>query len=129
MKKSFIPVLLCVIIVPFFFINKNSDIDKSSKEFSEFIKKENVRILDVRSVSEFDSFHIEGAINIDVNDSMFLEKCRDRFSKDDVIAVYCYLGGRSKSAANILIKDGFKKVVNLKNGISGWLNEGFSVVN
>ena len=33
--------------------------------------------------------------------------------KDDDIIVYCTSGGRSSSAANILSKNGFKKVYNL----------------
>lgn len=101
--------------------------DNNDKEFFELIKSDKVKVLDVRTNSEFVDGHIENAINIDISDSTFLDKCKSAFSKNDIIAVYCYAGSRSRRASDILSKNGFK-VVNLKNGIVEWKKNNFPVV-
>jgi rhodanese-related sulfurtransferase len=101
--------------------------DNNDKEFFELIKSDKVKVLDVRTNSEFVDGHIENAINIDISDSAFLDKCKSVFSKNDIIAVYCYAGSRSRRASDILSRNGFN-VVNLKNGIVEWKKNNFPVV-
>jgi predicted sulfurtransferase len=43
------------------------------------------------------------------------------------VAVYCKSGRRSRNAANILVKQGYK-VYNLDLGITGWIADGKPVV-
>ncbi len=82
-------------------------------------------ILDVRTPSEFDDGHIEGAINIPVDD---LSGRLDELSKDDELLVYCRIGNRSARAVGILDDSGFKKIFHMEEGITGWLDAGQPLV-
>lgn len=44
--------------------------------------------------------------------------------KERTIAVNCRSGKRSKNAAKILVKNGFK-VIELDEGYNGWVNKGY----
>ena len=82
-------------------------------------------ILDVRTPSEYEDAHIEGAINIPV------EEIVDRLnelSADDVILVYCRTGNRSGTAVGIMEENGFSKIYHMHEGISTWISEGLPVV-
>jgi len=64
-------------------------------------------ILDVRTPGEFNSGHINGAVNI------ALSKLHDSvpvYPKDTPIITYCSHGLRSKKAAGLLREHGFTKV-------------------
>lgn len=75
-------------------------------------------IVDVRTSDEYMSDHINGAINIPLQDiSNDFEKYVD--NKDAVIIVYCEYGGRGKKACYKLDKMGYKNVYNLEGGIQG----------
>ena len=74
--------------------------------------KQGALLLDVRTVGEFASGHIEGAVNIPVGD---LEAKLPALpaKKDQTIVVYCQSGRRSSAAKQILEKAGYSKVVDL----------------
>ena len=82
-------------------------------------------ILDVRTVSEFNSIHIEGAINIPVDE---LQERLDELGKDDEILVYCRSGIRSSQAMKTLSNNGFSKVYNMLGGIDAWRHEFYPTV-
>ena len=130
MRRKDISFLIVVLISAFFIYltsTKYKFRNNNANEFFELIKGDKVKVLDVRTNSEFIGGHIENAINIDVSNSDFLEKCKNVFSKNDIIAVYCHSGTRSKKAAKILTKNGFN-VINLKDGITGWGKENLPIV-
>ena len=82
-------------------------------------------ILDVRTPSEYEDAHIEGAINIPV------EEIVDRLnelSANDVILVYCRTGNRSGTAVGIMEENRFSKIYHMYEGISTWISEGLPVV-
>ena len=87
--------------------------------------KPDLVILDVRNPSEFDDGHIEGAINIPVD---YLAERLDELSKDDELLVYCRTGNRSARAVEILDDNGFTKIFHMDEGITGWLDAGYPVV-
>ena len=101
---------------------ENADVEG----FSELINGQNVILLDVRSIEEYNEGHIEGALNIDQNQSDFLEKAKEALPKDRTIAVYCRSGRRSANAAERLAAEGYK-CVNLKGGIIAWEKAGKTV--
>jgi rhodanese-related sulfurtransferase len=82
-------------------------------------------ILDVRTKSEYDEAHIEGAINIPVQE---LEERIDELSKIDNILIYCRTGNRSSQAVNILKSNGFTKFYHMNKGITGWNSAGYPTV-
>ena len=84
-------------------------------------------ILDVRSESEFNAGHIEGAILMNFNSGTF-EDDVDTLDKDKIYLVYCRSGSRSAQAVGIMQQLGFKRIYNLSEGIIGWQNEELPVV-
>lgn len=87
--------------------------------------KPDMVILDVRTPSEFDDGHIEGAINIPVD---YLAGRLDELNKDDELLVYCRTGNRSARAVGILDDNGFTKIFHMDAGITGWVDSGYPVV-
>ena len=83
------------------------------------------QLVDVRTAEEFNEFHIEGALNIDVNGGEF-EDSIAVLDKDNPIFVYCKGGNRSMKAAAILETHGYKPIYNLAGGITEWKEKGKS---
>ena len=75
-------------------------------------------VLDVRTVQEFDRGHIEGAINIPVDE---LQDRLEELDRSDDILVYCKSGIRSSQAMKILAENGFSMVYNMLGGIEAWI--------
>jgi rhodanese-related sulfurtransferase len=107
--------------------NQNSDTiakDLNVKEFEELIvKKQDLQLVDVRTIEEFTESHLVKATNMDFNKENF----RDMLStldKSKPIAVYCRVGGRSGKAKKILVELGFKEIYNMDGGILAWQNQG-----
>ena len=93
----------------------------SASEFAAEIAKEGVQLVDVRTASEYAEGRIPGAVNIDLFSSDFAEKIAT-LDKERTVALYCRSGRRSKSAAEVAVKQGFK-VVELDGGIISWRGE------
>jgi NADPH-dependent 2,4-dienoyl-CoA reductase/sulfur reductase-like enzyme/rhodanese-related sulfurtransferase len=87
-------------------------------ELKEKLKKgERLRIIDVRSSSQYLTAHIDEAINLPQ------EKIRtniDAIDKTETIVTYCNKGVTGNAAQNILINKGFKKVYNLSGGFKNY---------
>ena len=75
-----------------------------------------IQILDVRASSEFEDYHIEGAINIPVPD--LRERYRE-LDKEKKYYVICSTGHRSNLAISILLKRDFYHLVNVAGGMTG----------
>ena len=97
--------------------------DLAPGEFSEKIKQMPASpIIDVRTPEEFSEGHIENAKNINWKGNDF----ESRIIQVDTAApvfVYCRSGKRSGLAADKMRSMGFKKVYELKGGISKWSEE------
>jgi phage shock protein E len=72
-------------------------------------------IVDVREPVEFDSGHVEGAINIPSSELISGAKLLQDTPKDTEIILYCQSGNRSNVAKEFLSGIGF---TNLVNGIN-----------
>jgi rhodanese-related sulfurtransferase len=84
-------------------------------------------ILDVRTKAEFESGHIENAINIDKNSEAFRDELNN-LDKNKIYLVYCASGGRSKGAVAIMQELGFMTAYNMQGGISQWQQDGLPTV-
>ena len=82
-------------------------------------------LIDVRTPEEFASGHIDGSVNIPVEE---MPGRLDEIPGDAPIAVYCRSGNRSASAARILIEAGYAPVYDL-GGIQDWVAEGLPIIN
>jgi rhodanese-related sulfurtransferase len=83
-------------------------------------------ILDVRTASEFQAGHIEGALSIDVNSPSFSEGL-GQLDRKATYLVYCRSGNRSRTALAIMENLGFTRVYHLTNGITEWVGAGLPV--
>jgi rhodanese-related sulfurtransferase len=86
-----------------------------SKDFVDILKLNKINILDVRSKSEFDNKHIEGAINFPLNS---LQEMYNEIKYEDKLYVHCAGGYRSVIAISILMKLGFKAMTNITEGFN-----------
>lgn len=80
-------------------------------------------LLDVRTLGEFESGHISGALNIPV------EELAQRIAEvptDKTVVVYCRSGNRSAQALRILTRAGYTPVYDL-GGIIQWQAAGLPV--
>lgn len=89
------------------------------QQFGELIKDTTVVILDVRTPEEFALGCIEGALNIDVKDSLFIQNVQAAIPAGAKVAVYCRSGRRSMAAAEQMLEKGYVPV-NLEGGILAW---------
>ena len=78
-------------------------------EYLELSKKNKFQLIDVRTNDEFNINRLTNAINIDFYDSLFLKRFK-KFNKEDNILLYCRSGRRSLIGAEILVKNGYKKI-------------------
>lgn len=74
-------------------------------------------LVDVRTPAEFAAGHIEGAINIPVD--QISKRLPEFGARSDAIVLYCRSGARSGSARSILERHGFSDVHNL-GAMSRW---------
>lgn len=102
-------------------------IDVSAQEAYTLVQEKsddpNFRIIDVRTPDEYNTGHVEGAINIDFNSDTF----RDRLEKLDrsgEYLVYCRSGNRSSGAVKIMEELGFTMIYHMNGGIIDWSAEG-----
>jgi len=105
---------------------KNIDAEEAHKLIEENSDNENFIIIDIRTLSEFNSGHIKDAINIDYYDNDFVERLND-LNKSKTYLVYCRSGHRSGSAMENFQQLKFGLVYNMLRGINSWRSEGFPV--
>lgn len=76
-------------------------------------------IIDLRTEENYDKGHLQGAINIPINqipDKMdFLS-----YYKNKKILLYCGIGSQSKSACKVLALNGFEYLYSLYKGIKDY---------
>ena len=70
----------------------------------------NTIVIDVRTPSEYSEGHIDGAVNIDIQDANF-GTILSQLPTDGEYVVYCRSGNRSAKAVEIMKAAGFTNVV------------------
>jgi glyoxylase-like metal-dependent hydrolase (beta-lactamase superfamily II)/rhodanese-related sulfurtransferase len=91
----------------------------SVDDFVEQFYDEKAVILDVRKASEYDSQHIDGAINVPL-DYVFESKLK--IQADKTYYVHCAAGYRSMIFVSILQAEGYKNLVNVNGGFTAIKN-------
>ena len=91
-------------------------------EAQSILEQKQPIILDARTLEEFQTSHLEGAI-------YYTEDILEKLPKDQPLLIYCTLGVRSNKAAKIASNKGFKEVYDMKDGILGWANGSLPLMN
>jgi rhodanese-related sulfurtransferase len=97
------------------------DLIQNNSENPDFV------ILDVRTLDEYNSGHIENASMLDFYNESFRDDL-DQLDKNDTYVVYCRSGNRSRSATDIMVELGVKDVYNMLGGIVQWNKDGYKIV-
>ena len=86
---------------------------------------ENHLILDVRSPSEFNEGHIEGAQNTPHEEVGTIAQDLKKYEK---VYVHCKMGGRAKAASGVLTGSGLDNIVCVGDGgMHRWMEMGWPV--
>ncbi len=102
-------------------------VEVSSREASDLIQNIKPFVLDVRTDAEFKNGHLENAVLLPVQQLQARLKELEAY-KDQNILIYCATGNRSTVASKIMIDSGFKRIYNLRYGISQWGRDNFPIV-
>jgi len=97
----------------------------TTPELKEKLDTEDWTVLDVRSIEEYESGHIEGSINIYTG---LLGQNLDKIPMDKPIAVICKSGTRSGFGCSILKRNGVENIYNIMGGMTSWRNAGYPMV-
>ena len=130
-KIAHLFILIAGVIFISCFNQNNSSVAQSACTISvqDFVQKDLTKavLIDVRTLGEYNSGHLEGAKLIDVSSSSF----RDEVSKLDKTAtyyVYCKTGIRSSRAADYMRQSGFTSVCNINGGTNSLIRAGVAMV-
>lgn len=74
-------------------------------------------LIDVREPHEYKMGYIFGAKNIPLSE---LQERLKEIPMDNPILLYCQSGMRSKTAARLLLKNGYSNLSHLQSGVRGW---------
>ncbi|MEK6478343.1 MBL fold metallo-hydrolase [Catalinimonas sp. 4WD22] len=84
-------------------------------DFTNLYDTEVLNVLDVRKQSEYESQHIEGAMNFPLD---FINRNMSKINKDTTYYLHCQGGYRSMIATSILKARGFSHIVNIRGGFN-----------
>ena len=85
----------------------------SFDEFYQLYQNEQLSLVDVREVEEFEALHLEGARNFPLSQ---LDDTYKQLDKDQLYYVICKSGMRSARACQFLVEQGYE-VVNVQGGM------------
>ena len=80
-------------------------------------KRKDLLVIDVRGQDELQEGYIAGSILMPLWDII---KGTQRPPKDKPILLICAVGGRSLALGQLMSRNGWNEVYNLKGGISAW---------
>ena len=98
----------------------------SDAQFTE-IQDTDYILVDVRTLEEFESGHIQDAIHFDFYSESFQNDILS-LDKSSSIILYCRTQNRSTKTANYLIENGYKEITVLVGGITSWVKNGNDLV-
>ena len=98
----------------------------SDDQFTE-IQDTDYILVDVRTAEEYESGHIQDAVNFDFYSQSFQKEILS-LDKSASIVLYCRTQNRSKKTANYLKENGYKEITILEGGITSWVKNGNDLV-
>lgn len=84
--------------------------------------EDDVFILDVRTLEEWNDGHVPGATLIPLNE---LEARLSELPQNEDIVIICRSGNRSAAARDILLSAGFDSVTSVAGGFNEWMANGY----
>ena len=87
-------------------------------DFYQLYQNEQLSLVDVREVEEFQTLHLEGAQNLPLSQ---LTDTYEQLDKDQLYYVICKSGMRSARACQFLAEQGYD-VINVQGGMTAFEN-------
>lgn len=106
----------------------NLSLHASPSDFKKAIASGKYKLIDVRTIEEYNAGHIQGASQTDFYQTKDFNAYLDSLDKNTNYLIYCHTGNRSGQVIQIMQEEGFKSVSDLSGGINAWTANGFSVV-
>ena len=100
----------------------------SQQEAVQLINKQKAMVFDVRSQSAFKKGHVVNAIQVNLTDIKNQQVTQLNQYKSCPVITVCDLGQQSEQAADLLVKQGFQQVFNLKGGMNEWVAQHLPVI-
>ncbi|MFL0682598.1 MAG: rhodanese-like domain-containing protein [Algoriphagus aquaeductus] len=88
-------------------------------QFEKMAQKKKAMVLDVRTPEEVAEGHLAGSVNINFLGDNFANEIQT-LDKKKTYLLYCRSGSRTRRAADLMQKSGFKHVYMLEGGITAW---------
>ena len=98
----------------------------SDTQFTE-IQDTDYILIDVRTAEEYQSGHIQDAVNFDFYSESFQNDILT-LDKSSSIILYCRTQNRSTKTANYLKENRYKEITILEGGITSWVKNGNDLV-
>ena len=98
----------------------------SNTQFTE-IQDTDYILVDVRTGEEYESGHIQDAVNFNFYSESFQNDILS-LDKSASIVLYCRTQNRSTKTANYLKENGYKEITVLEGGITSWVKNGNDLV-
>ena len=98
----------------------------SDAQFTE-IQDTDYILVDVRTAEEYESGHIQDAVNFDFYSESFQKEILS-LDKSSSIILYCRTQNSSTKTANYLKENGYKEITVLEGGITSWVKNGNDLV-
>ena len=102
-------------------INEISDAQFTEIQDTDYI------LVDVRTAEEFESGHIQDAVNFDFYSESFDNDILT-LDKSSSIILYCRTQNRSTKTANYLKENGYNEISVIAGGITSWVKNGNDLV-
>lgn len=90
-----------------------------AEKADKVMKKKNLEVLDVRTPEEVQAGHLPDAVNYDFKSADF-ESMISALPRNKPYLVYCRSGVRSGKTVELMKSLGFKKIYELKGGITAY---------
>ncbi len=96
-----------------------------ASELAQWVSEPNrkLRVIDVREMHEIATGTVPKAVPVPLRT---LPARIQELSRDEELVVVCRSGARSAQACLFLLQNGFSNVYNLRGGMMGWMQGGFT---
>lgn len=98
----------------------------SAQEMQAILGENNsVQLIDVRSNADYQRYHVPGAVSMPLDT---LSSASSKLDSQQPVYVVCASGYRSLKGAQVLLEQGFPKVVSVAEGTEGWKRQALPLV-
>jgi len=108
--------------MPVFAVNSIGYILVTPHDAYNLINNEETVIIDVRSLEQFQSCHLDNAISIPLSTFSQDNPVLTQYNHNQPMLLYCNVGMTSKAGASLLVEWGYNEVYSLEGGLQGWVD-------